>query len=379
MKPVLYVINCLSVGGAQKALLNLLESPLREAYQPTVLALVRVQGIQQQFEAAGIPVQVLDVKSLMGLLLLPWRLWRAVRQVRPAVIHGWQYHGNWVATVAWWLAGCHPRLLWGIHHTPDAATFQRWQHALVLWLGRWLSRCPDTIVYVSRRSAHRHAELGYAVKRVVVVANGMPLLPTLPTPDKPALRAALGIRVESPVIGSLTRFVPAKAIPNLVEAIRLFRAAGHQACFVLAGEGMSPDNAALQSLLVQAECQDVVVLLGVRSDAMQVVQAMDIATLASSREAFPLFLAEAMAAGIPCVATDVGDIAECVGDTGLVVPKENPAQLAAAWARLLALPEADRLALGQKANSRIRQHYGMDKVVAVYQRLLAGGGLVEGS
>lgn len=369
MSRVLYVITSLSVGGAQKALLNLATSELSTEYQPFVLALRPVDGIRQQFEQAGIPVAELQLNSLFGLLRAPVDLWRRVREIKPDIIHGWQHHGNLLAVLAWLFAGCKPMLLWGMHHTPEAATTERWQHALVLRLGQWFSRFPDKILYVSKRSQQRHREMGYASARSLVVANGIAARTDVGDGISAEIRAELDIPDDVSVIGSLTRYVPEKDIPNLVEAIRLFVAAGNEAVFLLAGEGMGTDNPELLALLEAAGCKEHVRLLGVRKDASRLIIAMDVATLSSRREAFPLFLAEAMAAGVPCVATDVGDIAEFVGATGLVVPRESSAQLAAAWEQLLSLPEVERQKKGQAAQARIRDTYSLDTVVSLYRRI----------
>ena len=367
MSRVLYVITSLSVGGAQKALLNLTTSELSTEYQPFVLALRPVDGLRQQFEQAGIPVAELKLNSLSGLLRAPVDLWRKVREIRPDIIHGWQHHGNLVAVLAWLFARCKPMLLWGMHHTPEEATSERLQHALVLRLGQWLSRFPDKILYVSKRSQQRHGEMGYASGRSLVVANGIAVQANVSNGVRTEIRAELNIPDGVPVIGSLTRYVPEKDIPNLVDAIRLFVGAGNDACFLLAGEGMGADNPELVALLESAGCKERVRLLGVRKDAGRLIAAMDVATLSSRREAFPLFLAEAMAAGVPCVATDVGDIAEFVGATGLVVPRESSTRLAAAWEQLLSLPEMERQQKGQAAQARIRDTYSLDTVIRLYR------------
>ena len=110
--------------------------------------------------------------------------------------------------------------------------------------------------------------------------------------------------------------------------------------------------------------------LGIRADASRLIAALDIATLSSRREAFPLFIAEAMASGIPCVATDVGDVAEAIGQTGLVVPKENPEILALAWQQMLKFSATQRQQYGEAAKHRIQQYYNMDIVVEFYKELL---------
>lgn len=377
-RTALYVITSLSVGGAQKALLNLARSGFSQDYKPHVLALVAVDGLYRQFVAAGIPVTVLGINRVTGLLLALPRLVQVLLRVRPALIHGWMHHGNLAATLAWGLMAGRPLLLWGMHHTPEQATLERLQHALVLRMGRWLSRFPQSIVYVSQRSLQRHRELGYAMRHARVIANGIPAADVQANrkrlEDRLALRQELGLGDDALLIGSLTRLVPEKDIPNLFAAIRQWQAWGRDAHFVLAGEGMVPESSGLHCELANLPRPEQVHLLGVRADAAHLIAALDIATLSSRREAFPLFLAEAMAAGVPCVATDVGDIAECVADTGLVVPAGDPEALAGAWRDLLQQDNNQRASLGDKASRRIASRYSLDAVVVAYRELITLSG-----
>jgi len=227
-------------------------------------------------------------------------------------------------------------------------------------------------VYVSRRSMQRHAELGYAMQHAQVIANGIPLGNNAEqAADDASVRQELGIPANAQVIGSLTRYVPEKDIPNLLNAIRLYQESGEEAHFLLAGEGMNTDNPVLQSLLTVLPDRARVHVLGVRTDAQRLIAALDLATLSSQREAFPLFLAEAMAVGVPCVATDVGDIAEFVADTGKIVPVADASALATAWTTLLSQTPEQLEYLGQQARQRVAARYSLDAVILSYQHLLS--------
>jgi glycosyltransferase involved in cell wall biosynthesis len=112
-----------------------------------------------------------------------------------------------------------------------------------------------------------------------------------------------------------------------------------------------------------------------RNDMPELMAAMDVLTSSSYGEAFPNVLGEAMACGVPCVVTDVGDSAYIVGDTGRVVASGDMAGLAAALEALLALPPAEKAALGERAHARVAEHFEIGKVVgqyeAFYESLLA--------
>src|SRR5204863_3912623 len=130
--------------------------------------------------------------------------------------------------------------------------------------------------------------------------------------------------------------------------------------FVLIGAGAETANTALREL-IPAELSDRVTLLGECADMARLYAALDIVSLTSAYgEGFPNVLGEAMACGVPCVATDVGDAAVLIGDTGLVVPPRDPGALATGWCRLADFGADDRAALGGRARARIVGHYDIN-------------------
>ncbi|MBZ9808843.1 MULTISPECIES: glycosyltransferase [unclassified Mesorhizobium] len=127
------------------------------------------------------------------------------------------------------------------------------------------------------------------------------------------------------VIGNVARWHPDKDHQNLFAALsRLSMHKSFPFKCVLAGPGMTVENTELAVLLERYDVRHKVKLLGPSDDIAGLMNAFDIHVLASSSEAFPNVVAEAMACGTPCVATDVGDIAMLVGNTGLIVPPRNP-------------------------------------------------------
>jgi glycosyltransferase involved in cell wall biosynthesis len=138
----------------------------------------------------------------------------------------------------------------------------------------------------------------------------------------------------------------------------------------LLGAGIEPSNRPLAKAIAFRGMSGHIRLLGERSDVAEVYAGLDIATLSSAcGEGFPNVLGEAMACGLPCVATDIGDAAELLGRTGIVVPPRDPQALAAAWLALIEIGAEGRQTLGSEARNRIVRDYGLGVAVARYEAL----------
>ena len=114
---------------------------------------------------------------------------------------------------------------------------------------------------------------------------------------------------------------------------------------------------------------DRVHLLGERADVSRITAAFDLAVNCSSSEGFPNSIGEAMASGVPCVVTDVGDSKWLVGNTGLAVAPGDHARLAAACCELIALSEPERADHGRRARERVQDHFSIRAAVRQYEQL----------
>jgi glycosyltransferase involved in cell wall biosynthesis len=181
------------------------------------------------------------------------------------------------------------------------------------------------------------------------------------------------------LIGAVGRFDPQKDYPTLMAAAQALHTDRPDVHFVLCGDGLTMENMELTGWIAARGLQRVFHLLGRRADMPAVTAAFDLATSSSAYgEAFSNVMGEAMACGVPCVATDVGDAAAILGETGRVAPQRNPAALAAAWLELLNLPANERSALGKAARQHIQDHYSLpavaERYASLYRELAATGG-----
>ena len=245
-------------------------------------------------------------------------------------------------------------------------------------LTRWVVACnarlshrPAVVVANSARAVDVHTALGYGPRRFEVIPNGFDTDRFRPDPEaRRALRAELGIAPEAPVAGMVARHDPQKDHRTLLEALALVRREHPGLRAVLCGDGVDRDNTALAGAVREMGLTDMVLLLGRRTDPERVNAGLDVAVLSSAfGEGMPNVLGEAMACAVPCAATDVGDTAALVADTGRVSPPRDAAALAASMSGLLSLPGEERRALGLAARERILARYSLPAVIARYEDL----------
>lgn len=373
---ILHVSTGLNLGGAESMLLRLLEAraPGEEHH---VVSLIGVGQIGQRIAALGIPVQGLGMRRAPdpgGLL----RLRGIVAALRPDVVQTWMYHADLVGGLAARLAG-RGAVVWGLHNsTLDRSATRRTTRLVVSALARLSWRLPDAVVSVSRAAQDLHVAQGYDPRKFVLIPNGFDVGRFRPDPGaRRATRAALGVRDGEVLIGMVARVAAQKDHLNFIRAAALLARSRPEARFLLCGGpdalnglGATPDNPHLAGPIRAAGLAGRFHLLGPRDDVPAVLAALDVATLSSAfGEAFPLSLGEAMACGVPCAATDVGDTAFLLGSTGRVAPPRDPAALAGAWEALVAAGPAGRARLGAAARARVAEHFELRRVAARYSAL----------
>jgi glycosyltransferase involved in cell wall biosynthesis len=242
--------------------------------------------------------------------------------------------------------------------------------AAVIRVGAHLSGRPERILYNSRVSANQHEAIGYRADRRRVIPNGFDCKWFRPDAEaRASVRDELGVGEKTPLIGLIGRYHPMKDHANFLTAASLLLKQVSAAHFLLAGVDIDTSNKELSTKISALGLQGRVHLLGERQDIPRLTAALDIASSSSFVEAFSNVIGEAMACGVPCVVTDVGDSAWIVGDTGRVVPPRDPLALCGAWRELLQMGQGPRAALGERARARIVRDFSLDQSVRLYEEL----------
>lgn len=352
---VMQITEDLAVGGLERVISLLCRRLDRTRFEPSVLCLRGGGEFADELRAEGIPVHILpwSIERLDYLAFL--KVADVLRAECIDVIHthntGPFFHGALGAS----LAGVRTHI-----HTDHARPFpdrMRW-----MVVEHLLSHLAYRVVGVSdhtTRNLIRYERIPR--EKLVTIPNGIELRP--PTRNRLEVRASLGIPADAPVVGTAGRITGQKGLEFLIQAAVLLGPAFPDLRVVLVGDGEERSTLEKQARSVGVE--DRVHFLGVRMDIPDLLGAFDIYALPSRWEGLPMAVLEAMAAGLPVVASGVGGLPTAIrdGQEGLLVPPEDPAALAAALERLLADPE-----LRRRMGSAAKQRYEADFTLQVMTR-----------
>ncbi len=370
MMKILHVITGLNTGGAETFLYRLLSEMDREKFQPSVISLLDEGTLGEPIKALGIPIYTLNMKSPLSAPITLLKLMKLTRYLQPDIIQGWMYHGNIAAMAGTWLMTKHPKVLWNIRQALYDLDLEKNTTASIIRLGAKWSHKPHHIIYNTETGAGHHEAIGYDRAKREIIPNGFDTEKFKPSDQaRHDIRVELSLPESTLLIGLIGRFHPMKDHANFIEAAKQLSKDFNNIHFLLAGREVDIKNKTLTDQIQATGLSNQFHLLGERKDMPTLMAALDIATSASYTEGFPNVIGEAMACGVPCVVTDVGDSASLVADTGVIVPPQNPNALSQAWRQLIEVDDDQRQKLGQNARQRIKTFFQLEKIVNDYEIL----------
>ena len=334
------------------------------------MSLVDGGAVANLIKEKGIAVYSLGMRRGVPSLFAIWKLWTLLRRERPMILQTWLYHADLLGLLVGKLAGV-PVLAWNVRCSLVDMRQYSLLSKLVLKVLSLLSSLPEVVVTNSKAGRQDHIGLGYSPQRFEIIPNGIDLGRFRPDPDAQRwLRGHLQLPESAVTVGLIARYDPMKDHSTFLAAA----AKAHRQCpnayFILCGKDVDARNATLLRSITELDLLPYVRLLGIREDVNRITAALDIACSSSAfGEGFCNAVGEAMACAVPCVATDVGDARDIVGNTGTIVPPGDVRAFANALIELISLGAHGRAAIGLEARARIAHHFGIDAMADRYEQL----------
>ncbi len=350
-------------------LFKLLKTIDRQRFEPVVISLTSIGEIGLKIRSCGINVSSLEINRKNPNIFKIFKLWFEIRKMRPAIIQTWMYHSDLLGGIVSYSAG-YKRIVWGLRHSDPIDSCDKKSTQYVIKLCALFSRIvPISIVSCSEKAKLSHSKKGYPKSKIRVIPNGFDIDDFKPNPEaRRKVREQYKIPNDAQIVGMVGRYHLVKNHQGFLDAAKIVCKILPKCQFLFVGEGVDCNNTGLVEMIERRALSSNVHLCGRSDDISSIMAGFDVMASASKAEAFPNVLAEAMACGVPCVVTDVGESADIVGDCGRVVPKDDMTALANNIIEILTLGSDNLKIVKENARKRIITKYNINRVVTKYQR-----------
>ena len=370
-KPIiLHIIGDLNVGGAERNMLKILPQLNQKSYCHQILTLFELGRLAKDFSQKGIKVETLGIsRNITGLInsKILLKLIKKIKTINPAIIQTWLYHSNNIINLISPFFKNVSIINCIRHDSPNIGSIKT---KISAKLGAYISKLFNpTIIYCSKSSLEKHILEGYPNKNSYVIPNGF----DIPTIDKKQekfkLRKMFGIPEVYKIAINVGRYCEEKDYTTLFNAVKLVTACFDKIIFILCGKGLEKTNKELIKQIRNLNIENNVLLLGHQKNVENFIAGADFLVSSSSSESFPNVIAESMSLSIPCIATDVGETSNIIGNTGLVVPSKNTEELSKAILNYAYLDGNSLKELGEKACERIKEKYNLGKCLSMFEEV----------
>lgn len=358
---VVLLIPTLDRSGAEKQCTLLATQLPREQFDVHVIALTRGGPLATELQTAGIPLTIIGKRAKFDPTSF-WRLRRALQKLQPDVLHTWLFAANSYGRLC-------ARFIPHAKIVVSERCVDSWKSGWQLWLDRRLISRTDRLAGNSQAVVDFYRELGVPAEKLVCIPNGIDV-PTneVTASDRTTLRHELKIAPDAFVAGYIGRLARQKRVEDLIWAVETLRQIRTRLQLALIGDG--PERERLEEFTRNVHCTEHAHFLGHRDDAARFLKAMDVFCLASSFEGMSNSVMEAMAAGLPVIASDIPANRELVihNETGFLCKLGDAVGYMQYLRRLIDEPGLGER-LGTAGRERIRAKFSIQQMVDGYANL----------
>ncbi|PWT83989.1 MAG: group 1 glycosyl transferase [Acidobacteria bacterium] len=369
---IVFLIRALVVGGAERQLVELAKALDRRVFDVSIVCFYSGGRLWQELLSAGVPVTSVDKRGRWEVFRFFLRLTKELRKQKPDILHGYMMGPNLMAMLMK-LTVLRTRVVWGVRVSNIDVGLHGWFEWLLSRLEAYLSPLVSLVIFNSAAGESYCRAAGFGRARTIAIPNGIDVARFTPKQQgNVKLRISWGIPARSLVIGRVGRIVPMKDYSVFLKAASIFAKFRPDARFVCIGDGPDRYTLELRALARELQIDSKIVWTGSIEDMPSAYRALDICCSSSAfGEGTPNCVAEAMACGVPCVVTDVGDSRLVIGETGVLVPPKNPEALAEGLATM-AKRIAENSELGKVVRERITSAFSVSMLVDKTSEALLG-------
>ena len=362
---ITFLIRSLEQGGAERQLIVLAAGLAERDWKVTVITFYK-GSFDAELRQKGVEVLCAEKQGRWALLGFLRRLLSIIKREDPLILHSYLTVGNIIATLIK-LFIPKIKVVWGVRASDMKLENYDWTARATDRLEACLAWIPSLVIVNSKAGQEHLIRRGFPVSKIVVIPNGIDTGRFCPDADaRKSIRGEWNISDDEVLVGLIARVDPMKDHPNFLKAAALVSSRFSNVRFVCVGDGEKIYRDRVQALGKCLGLEGRLIWEAGRQDVQAVYNALDIAVSSSVTEGFSNTICEAMASGVPCVATDVGDSSLIIGKTGAIVPAQDAEFLAEGIIKII----SEGTLVSEMIRAEITNNFSVESLVLMTEKKL---------
>jgi glycosyltransferase involved in cell wall biosynthesis len=364
---IFHIISGLSAGGAERNLYNICTNNTKNNH--IVVSLTNIGEFGKLLKQKNIEVFCFNLKSKLYFIKNLYLLYKLIAARKPDIVQTWLYHADLIGGLIAKLAGCN-NIYWNLRQSKFLIESKnKFTYNIILINSKISSWLPKKIICNSSLAKRVHINLGYDSKKFKIIYNGVDTNKFYINSDiKKKFRKKYRIKKNTIVLGCVGRNDPYKDIQNLIVALSILKLKNISFVCIIVGKDFNKKNKELVNLITNLSLKKNIYLWGYKKNIAKIMNCLDLFILSSKSESFPNVIIEAMSCGVPCVATNVGDVKKIILNKDLIVKPNSSNSLALAILNVLKKRNKILSNTNSRAiNSYVVKNYNLKKMIKNYE------------